>query len=215
MRLPRDLPVSLPAKLVEQRPDVRAAEAQLHSASAEIGVAVAARLPQFALTGNAGSTALALGELATPGNVFWTLAGNLTQTVFDAGTLLHKQRAAEAAFDQAAAQYRSTVIAALQNVADSLRALQADADALTAAAAAQQAAATSLDITRHQLQLGAVNYLALLTAENTYQQALSTVVQAQASRFADTAALFQASGGGWWNRADAGRPETAAAAGPD
>jgi NodT family efflux transporter outer membrane factor (OMF) lipoprotein len=215
LRLPQQLPISLPAKLIEQRPDVRAAEAQLHSASAEIGVAVAARLPQFALTGNVGSTALALAGLATPGNVFWTLAGNLTQTVFDAGTLLHKQRAAEAAFDQTAAQYRSTVIAALQNVADSLRALQADADALTAAAAAQRAAATSLDITRHQLQLGAVNYLALLTAESAYQQALSTVVQAQASRFADTAALFQALGGGWWNRPDAGRPQTAAAAGPN
>jgi NodT family efflux transporter outer membrane factor (OMF) lipoprotein len=203
LELPRDLPVSLPSKLVEQRPDVRAAEAQLHSASAEIGVAVAARLPQFALTGNAGTTALAVADLATPGNVFWTLAGNVTQTVFDAGTLLHKQRAAEAAFDQAAAQYRSIVIAAVQNVADSLRALQSDADALKAAAAAEQAAATSLDITRRQLQLGAVNYLALLTAQSAYQQALSGVVQAQASRYADTAALFQALGGGWWNRADA------------
>lgn len=214
LHLPRQLPVSLPAKLIEQRPDVRAAEADLHMASAEIGVAVAARLPQFALTGDAGSTALALAGLATPGNVFWTLAGNVTQTVFDAGTLLHKERAAEAAFDQAAAQYRSTVIAALQNVADSLRALQADADALTAAAAAQQAAAASLDITRHQLELGAVNYLALLTAESAYQQALSAVVQAQASRYADTAALFQALGGGWWNRADVSPSKTAAAAGP-
>jgi NodT family efflux transporter outer membrane factor (OMF) lipoprotein len=215
LRLPRELPVSLPSKLVDQRPDVRAAEAQLHMANAEIGVAVAARLPQFSLTPNAGSTALALGELAAPGNVFWSVAGNAAQTIFDAGTLLHKQRAAEAGFDQAAAQYRSTVIAALQNVADSLRALQSDADALKAAAAARQAAAASLDITRRQLQLGAVNYLALLTAESAYQQALSMVVQAQASRFADTAALFQALGGGWWNRADAGRPETAAAAGPD
>jgi NodT family efflux transporter outer membrane factor (OMF) lipoprotein len=207
LRLPQQLPVSLPAKLVDQRPDVRAAEALLHAASAEIGVAVAARLPQFSLTGNAGTDALAFSSLSTPGNVFWTLAGNVTQTVFDAGTLLHKQRAAEAAFDQAAAQYRSTVIAALQNVADSLRALQSDADALTAAAAAQQAAAASLDITQRQLQLGAVNYLALLTAQSTYQQALSSVVQAQASRYADTAALFQALGGGWWNRADTSPPE--------
>lgn len=126
----------------------------------------------------------------------------MTQTIFDAGTLLHKQRGAEAAFDQAAAQYQSTVIAALQNVADSLRALQSDADALSAAAAAQQAASASLEITRRQLQLGAVNYLSLLTAESAYQQALSSVVQAQASRYADTAALFQALGGGWWNRDD-------------
>ena len=138
----------------------------------------------------------------------------MTQTVFDAGTLLHKQRAAEAAFDQAAAQYRSTVIAALQNVADSLRALQSDADALSAAAAAQQAASASLEITRRQLQLGAVNYLSLLTAESAYQQALNSVVQAQASRYSDTAALFQALGGGWWNRADSSRQETAAAADP-
>jgi NodT family efflux transporter outer membrane factor (OMF) lipoprotein len=202
LHLPQELPVTLPSKLVDQRPDVRAAEAQLHAASAEIGVAIAARLPQFSLTGNAGATALAFESLGAPGNVFWTLAGNVTQTIFDAGTLLHKQRAAEAAFDQAAAQYQSTVIAALQNVADSLRALQSDADALSAAAAAQQAASASLEITRRQLQLGGVNYLSLLTAESAYQQALSSVVQAQASRYADTAALFQALGGGWWNRAD-------------
>jgi NodT family efflux transporter outer membrane factor (OMF) lipoprotein len=215
LHLPQELPVTLPAKLVDQRPDVRAAEAQLHAASAEIGVAIAARLPQFSVTGNAGATALAFDILGAPGNVFWTLAGNVTQTIFDAGTLLHRQRAAEAAFDQAAAQYRSTVIAAFQNVADSLRALQSDANALSAAAAAQEAASASLEITRRQLQLGAVNYLSLLTAENAYQQALSSVVQAQASRYADTAALFQALGGGWWNRADSRRRETAAAASPD
>jgi NodT family efflux transporter outer membrane factor (OMF) lipoprotein len=202
LHLPQELPVTLPSKLVDQRPDVRAAEAQLHAASAEIGVAIAARMPQFSLTGNAGATALAFDSLVAPGNVFWTLAGNVTQTIFDAGTLLHKQRAAEAAFDQAAAQYQSTVITALQNVADSLRALQSDAEALSAAAAAQQAASASLEITRRQLQLGGVNYLSLLTAESAYQQALSGVVQAQASRYADTAALFQALGGGWWNRAD-------------
>jgi NodT family efflux transporter outer membrane factor (OMF) lipoprotein len=214
LHLPQQLPVSLPAKLVEQRPDVGAAEALLHAASAQIGVAVAARLPQFSLTGNAGTTALVFSSLSTPGNVFWTLAGNVAQTIFDAGTLLHKQRAAEAAFDQAAAQYRSTVIAALQNVADSLRALQSDADALSAAVAARQAAAASLDIVRRQLQLGAVNYLALLTAESAYQQALSSMVQAQASRYADTAALFQALGGGWWNRTDPSLQKTAAAADP-
>ncbi len=211
LQLPRDLPVSLPAKLVEQRPDVRSAEAQMHAASAEIGVAVAARLPQFSLTGNAGTTALTFSSLAVPGNVFWTLAGNVTQTVFDAGTLLHKQRAAIAAFDQAAAQYRSTVLSAFQNVADSLHALESDAETLKAAVAAEKAAADSLDITRRQLQLGAINYLGLLTAESAYQTALVNVVQAQATRLADTAALFQALGGGWWNRTDVGSVETAAA----
>jgi len=201
LQLPQDLPVSLPSKLVDQRPDVRAAEANLHAASAQIGVATANRLPQFTLTGNVGSTALTLAGLAAPGNVFWTVAGNVAQTVFDAGTLFHKQRAAEAAFDQAGAQYRQTVLTAFQNVADALHAVQEDAVALKAAAAAETAAKTSLVIAQRQLQLGAVNYLALLTAQNAYQTALSTRVQAEAARLSDTAALFQALGGGWWNRA--------------
>jgi NodT family efflux transporter outer membrane factor (OMF) lipoprotein len=204
LQLPQDLPVSLPSKLVEQRPDIQSAEAQLHSASASIGVAVAARLPQFALTGNAGTTANQIGQLfITPGTAFWTLAGNVAQTVFDAGTLLHKERAAVAAFDQAAEMYRSTVIAAFQNVADSLHAVLSDADTLKATYAAERAAFKSLEIARMQLQLGAIGYLGLLTAENTYDTALLALVQAQAARYADTAALFQALGGGWWNRTDA------------
>jgi len=207
LQLPQELPVSLPSKLVDQRPDVRAAEALLHTASAQIGVAVAARLPQFSLTGDVGSIALKLAGLAAPGNVFWSLAGNVSQTVFDAGTLLHKQRAAEAGFDQAAAQYRSTVLAAFQNVADSLRALQSDAEALQAAVGAVAAAKKSLDIAVGQLKLGQINYLGLLTAQAAYQAARLNLVQAQASRFADTAALFQALGGGWWNRPEPQPPE--------
>jgi NodT family efflux transporter outer membrane factor (OMF) lipoprotein len=204
LQLPQELPVSLPSKLVEQRPDIQSAEAQVHSASAAIGVAVAARLPQFTLTGNAGTTANQINQLfITPGTAFWTVAGNVAQTVFDAGTLLHKERAAEAAFDQAAAMYRSTVITAFQNVADSLHALQSDADTLKAAYAAERAASKSLEIARRQLQLGAIGYLGLLTAENTYNTALLALVLAQAARYADTAALFQALGGGWWNRTDA------------
>jgi NodT family efflux transporter outer membrane factor (OMF) lipoprotein len=203
LQLPQEVPLSLPSKLVEQRPDIQSAEAQVHSASAAIGVAVAARLPQFTLTGNAGTTANQINQLfITPGTAFWTVAGNVAQTVFDAGTLLHKQRAAEAAFDQAAAMYRSTVITAFQNVADSLHALQSDAETLKAAYAAERAASKSLEIARRQLQLGAIGYLGLLTAENTYNTALLALVQAQAARYADTAALFQALGGGWWNRQD-------------
>jgi NodT family efflux transporter outer membrane factor (OMF) lipoprotein len=205
LTLPQDLPVSLPSKLVEQRPDIRAAEANLHSASAQIGVAIAAMLPDISLTANPGTTALTLGSLFSPGTSFWTLAGGITQTIFDAGTLLHKKRAAVAAFDQAAAQYKSTVVSAFQNVADSLHALQSDADALKTAVDAEAAAKKSLDITRSQLALGDVDYLALLQAQQAYQQALVTLVQAQASRFADTAALFQALGGGWWNRRDVGK----------
>jgi len=203
LQLPRDLPVSLPSKLVEQRPDIQSAEAQLHVASAQIGVAIAAQLPQLTLAASAGTTANQIGQLfTTPGTAFWTMAGNVAQTIFDAGTLLHKKRAADAAFDEAAAMYRSTVITAFQNVADVLHALQSDAETLKAAYAAERAAFKSLEIARRQLQLGSIQYLALLTVEMTYQQALLALVQAQASRYADTAALFQALGGGWWNRED-------------
>jgi NodT family efflux transporter outer membrane factor (OMF) lipoprotein len=202
LQLPTDLPVSLPSRLVEQRPDVRAAEAQLHAASAQIGVATANMLPQFVLTASAGGIATELSTLFASGNVFWSLAAGVAQPVFQGGTLLHRKRAAEAAYDQAAAQYRSTVITAFQNVADTLRALQFDAEALQATLAAERAAKESLDIAREQVRLGDISYLALLGAEQTYQQALLGLVQAQANRYADTVALFQALGGGWWNRAD-------------
>jgi NodT family efflux transporter outer membrane factor (OMF) lipoprotein len=200
LQLPQELPLSVPSRLVEQRPDIRAAEENLHAASAAIGVSVANMLPQIDLTGNLGTTALTIGSLFGPGTAFWTLAATGSQTVFAGGTLLHKERAAEAAFDEAAAQYKSTVLGAFRNVADALEAIKSDADALVAAARAESAARTSLDIAKRQLALGAVNYLALLNAEQTYQQTVVNRVQAQASRFADTAALFQALGGGWWNR---------------
>jgi NodT family efflux transporter outer membrane factor (OMF) lipoprotein len=200
LQLPQDLPVTLPSALVDHRPDIRVAEEDLHAASAAIGVALAARLPQITLSANGGSSALTIGSLFGPGTAFWTLAGNLAQTIFDAGTLRHKQRAAEAAFDQAAAEYKQTVLTAFQNVADTLEALKSDADALKATAASESAAKASLTIARRQLQAGSVNYLALLTAENVYQTALIARTQAEAARFADTAALFQALGGGWWNR---------------
>ena len=202
LRLPRDLPVSLPAKLVEQRPDVQAAEANLHAASANIGVAVANRLPNVALSGTSGSTALAIDQLFTPGTGFWNAAGSITQPLFHGGTLLHREFGARAAYDQAEAQYRSTVIMAFQNVADSLRAIQFDAVALQKAVASESAAARSLDITRRRLELGDITYLSLLNAQQTYQQALISLAQARAARLADTVALFQALGGGWWNWSD-------------
>jgi NodT family efflux transporter outer membrane factor (OMF) lipoprotein len=198
LRLPTDLPVSLPSQLVEQRPDVRAAQTQLHQASAQIGVAIANRLPQFTLTGDYGSAAVTTAALFTPGALIWSAAASGTQPLFHGFTLLHQQRAAEAAYDEAGAQYRSTVLAAFQNVADALRALQFDAATLKA----QRAASETLDLARGQYRLGAITYLILLNAQNSYQQALLAVVQAQAARYADTAALFQALGGGWWNRAD-------------
>ncbi len=200
LKLPQDIPVSLPSKLVEQRPDIRIAEENLHAASAQVGVAIANMLPDITLTTNAGSVATQIGQVFTPGNNFWSVAGGLTQPLFEGGTLLHKTRAAQAAYDQAAAQYRSIVITAFQNVADALHALQFDADTLKAAVASENASADSLQITRRQLELGAVSYLALLNAQQTYQLAHISRIQAEANRYADTTALFQALGGGWWNR---------------
>jgi NodT family efflux transporter outer membrane factor (OMF) lipoprotein len=202
LHLPQDLPVSLPSKLVEQRPDVRAAEEQLHAASAQIGVAVANRLPQITLSAAYGGVAERFTEMFASGNPFWVVAGSVLQPVFAGGTLLHRQRAAEAAFEQAGALYRSTVITAFQNVADTLYALQHDAESLRAAVAAERASKKTLDLTQMQLQHGYVNYLALLSAQQAYQQTLVARVQAHANRLADTAALFQALGGGWWNRSE-------------
>jgi NodT family efflux transporter outer membrane factor (OMF) lipoprotein len=202
LTLPADLPVTLPSKLVEQRPDVRQAEENLHAASAQVGIALADMLPQFLITANLGSTALTPSELFKSGNGFWDVGASLTQTLFDAGALLHKHRAAEAALDQAGAQYRAAVIAACQNVADTLRALQSDADALQASAEASRAAQATLDLSRQQLELGTVSLVTVLNAEEAYRQAEIALVQAQANRFSDTAALFQALGGGWWNRAE-------------
>ncbi len=200
LRLPEELPVSLPSKLVAQRPDVRAAEAQLHAASAQVGVATANLLPQFNITANVGSVATTIGSLFSSGTGFWALAGSVTQPLFQGGALVHRKRAAEAAYDEAAAQYRGSVIGAFQNVADALRALQYDAEALKAALDAKLLADDSLGIARRQLELGDISTLGLLVAEQAYQQSVIALVQAQASRYADTAALFQALGGGWWNR---------------
>jgi NodT family efflux transporter outer membrane factor (OMF) lipoprotein len=202
LQLPEELPVSLPSQLVEQRPDVRQAEENLHAASAQIGVAVANRLPNITLTGNAGSTALAIDQVFGSGTGFWGLGAAVTQPIFQGGALLHKERAARAAYVQAAEQYRSTVHTAFQNVADTLNVLEQDANALKTAAAATDAAKVTLDLTRQQTQVGYANNVTLLNAEQAYQQTLISLAQAQAARYADSAALFQALGGGWWNRAD-------------
>ena len=202
LQLPQDLPVSLPSALVAQRPDVLQAEANLHDASAKIGIAIANRLPNITLTANAGSTAAAMNQLFTSGTGFWGVGAAATAPIFQGGTLLHQERAAKAAYDEAAEQYRSTVLTAFQNVADTLTALEQDADALKAAAAAATAAKVTLDLAQRQLQDGYTGNLALLNAEQGYQQALINLVQAQSNRYADTAALFQALGGGWWHRAN-------------
>jgi NodT family efflux transporter outer membrane factor (OMF) lipoprotein len=202
MRLPRDLPVSLPSRLIEQRPDIKAAEANLHAAGALVGVAIANRLPNIVLTGVAGSTSPQINQLFASGTEWWTITGAITQPIFHGGTLFHRELAAKAAFDQAKAQYRSAVILAFQNVGDALQAIHSDAIALQKAVEAERAALKSLEIVRGRLKLGEINYLGLLTAQQTYQQALISLAQAKAQRYADTVALFAALGGGWWNRQD-------------
>ena len=197
LELPRDLPVSLPSQLVRQRPDVLIAEAQLHAATAAVGVAIADLLPQITLDANAGSVGTALDQLLHSGHGFWSAGASLSQTLVAGGTLWHRKRAADAALDQAGAQYRTAVLAAFQNVADALQALASDAGAVTAERHALQAATDSLEIARHNVEYGSVSALALLSAEQSCQQAQTALIAAQAAQYTDTAALFQALGGGW------------------
>lgn len=200
MSLPESLPVSLPARLVEQRPDVRAAEAQLHAASALVGVATAARLPELTLTANIGSAAMDIRQLFGSGTGFWSVGADLLQPVFRGGMLLHQQRAARAAYDEAMAQYRSTVLTAFKDVADALQAVTSDAQMLQASVAAQAAAQRTLDMARRRRESGAAAWPEVLLAEQQYQQATLDLVQAQAGRFASTVAVFQALGGDWWQQ---------------
>lgn len=202
LQLPVQLPVSVPSALVRQRPDIRAAEALLHSANALVGVTTANLYPQITLSGSYGFAATSPGRLLDGRSLLWSAGASLLQPLFDAGRLDAQRAAAVAAHDAAAAQYRSTVLLAFQNVADTLRALQADALALQAQAEAEASARASLDLATRQYQLGAVSSLAVLDAQRQYQQARIALVGAQAARHADTAALFQAMGGGWWNRPD-------------
>ena len=198
LTLPRDLPISLPSRLLEQRPDIRAAEEQMHAANALIGVAVANRLPNVTIGfTNAGTAATELSSLLQPDTLFWSLAGIITQPIFDANALLHKQRYAQAIYEQTAAQYRLTIINAFQNVADTLKSIRLDAIALRAMSKAERAAYNSLSISRRQFSLGDASSLDVLINEQFYQQAKINLIQAKANRLSDTVALFQALGGGW------------------
>ena len=206
LHLPEDLPLSLPSTLVAQRPDVRQARADLHAASAAIGIATAQRLPNIELTADAGSSALAISQVFTSGTGFWGAAATLTAPIFQGGQLLHQERAAKAAYVESAQEYRGTVLTAFQNVADTLVALQEDARALQGAAAATRAAKRTLDLSQLQLHHGYIGVFELLAAEQAYQQAQMTLAQDEANRFADTAALYQALGGGWWHNPDLSKP---------
>jgi NodT family efflux transporter outer membrane factor (OMF) lipoprotein len=197
LALPQELPVSLPAQLVEQRADIRVAEENLHAASAEVGVAIAARLPNITLSANAGSVATQLGQLFGPGNGFWSVGAGLAGPIFDGGQLAHREDAAKAAYNLASAQYRSTVLTAFQNVADALHGLESDGEAVALAAVAESAAVKSLSLARVQLAAGQVARLAFLNAEVADQQARLAAISARAGQLADAAALMQALGGGW------------------
>ncbi len=202
LALPEDLPLSLPSKLVEQRPDIRAYESLLHSATAGVGVALANMLPNVSLSGSYGYEATTFPTLFTPTGLVWSVASAIAQPVFEGGTLLHRKRAAVAALQVVAAQYSSTVNTAFKDVANALVALDQDAQALRAQLLSERSAQESLEVARAQFRAGAGSYLALLAAEQTFQNARVLLVSAQAARFTDTVALFQALGGGWWNRTD-------------
>jgi len=202
LELPAQLPVTLPSELVRQRPDILAAEALLHQASAQVGVATANLYPRITLSGSYGSLANSTADLFGATSSVWSVGASILQPLFHGGELTARRRAAIAAYDQAAAYYRETVLRAFQNVADTLRALEIDARTLRLQVEAESVARNTLDLTQKEFAYGVANYLTLLNAERQYQQTRISLVQSQAQRYADTAALFQALGGGWWNRSD-------------
>ncbi|MEI7612555.1 MAG: efflux transporter outer membrane subunit [Betaproteobacteria bacterium] len=200
LKLPQELPLSLPSQIVEQRPDVRAAEEQLHATTAQLGVAIANRLPQFAIDATWGGAASHFSQMFWNSGQLFNLAASITQTVFDGGTLKYRQRAMEEGVRQMAAQYQLTVITAFQNVADALYAVHSDAEAFSAAADVERSTKISMDLMRNQHTRGYIDRLALIGAEQNYRQAALNLAQAQAMRLGDTATLFQSLGGGWWNK---------------
>ncbi len=202
LQLPENVPVSLPSEMLRQRPDIRASEALLHQASAQVGVATANLYPQITLSGAVGTAAFKADKLFSPGTAAWSIGAGLLQPIFNGGALQANKRAAIAGYDAAAAQYRQTVLNAFLNVADTLRALDLDAEGVRAQQQAASLAEQQMLLVGRQYKFGAVSFLVLLEAQRIYQQTRVTLAAAQANRFADTAALFQALGGGWWNRTE-------------
>jgi NodT family efflux transporter outer membrane factor (OMF) lipoprotein len=198
--LPTELPISLPSDIVRQRPDILASEAQLHSASADIGVATAALFPSFTLSGSYGFNNSSIGDLLKSGSNIWSLGANVTTPLFHGGTLWFHRKAAIEAYQQSLAGYRQTVLSAFAQVADTLRALEHDAEGLHAQSQALDAAGEALQLIHVNYQAGTANYLQVLVADYQYHQAKIGYLQAQAQRLQDTVALFVALGGGWWNK---------------
>lgn len=206
LTLPSDLPLTVPARLVEQRPDIRTAQANWHAACAQVGVAVANRLPNVQLGATPGYAAASIAQMAAPGYGQWAVMAMITQPLFDGGLLRHQENAARAAYDQAAADYRSTLITALQDVSDVLTAIRTDATALADTAEAATASGDSLRIALAQYRYGAVSQVAMITVQQTHLQTELALAQSRADRLSDTVALFQALGGGWWNSKDSELP---------
>lgn len=200
LNLPERIPLSIPSDLVRQRPDIRAAEAYIKSTNALVGVATANLLPQITLSGAMGSQALTTGALFGPNAAIWSVAGGVFQPLFQGGALLAQRRSAIATYEAAVFQYQATVLNAFQEVANALQALESDALALQAASEAERNALEYLNLLEQQYKLGTGSYLAVLIAQQQYQQTKFRLIDVQASRFANTAALFAALGGGWWNR---------------
>lgn len=195
LQLPLEVPVSLPSTVVRTRPDVLAAEANLHRATASVGVATANLFPNIVLSASLGSQALASGDLFGSSSEAWSLGLNLLQPIFRGGSLRAQKRAAEAGLDQASADYRITVLNAFQNVADSLRAIELDAESLASRAIALEAAAESMSIARRQYEDGSIDYVQVLIESRLFEQARILFIEARANRLADTAAMYAALGG--------------------
>jgi outer membrane protein TolC len=206
LQLPAELPLSLPSELARQRPDIRVAEAMLQRAAARVGVATANLYPQLTLSATAGSLATHAGDLFGGGTAFYLLGASLAQPIFRGGELQAQRRSAIAAYEQAGAAYREVVLQGLQDVADVLRALEADARTLAERAERRDEARSRLAIAAARHQAGGISQYALLESERSCRSALLDRTQAVADRYADSAALLQALGGGWWNAGDVGRP---------
>lgn len=199
-KLPQTLPLSLPSELVRQRPDILAAEAVLHQANASVGVATANLYPRITLSGSFGTESGQIADLFATGTTVWGAGAGLVQPLFHGGELRAKKRAAQAAFEQSQANYRETVLQAFRDVADSLLALEMDGRTLKLERDAAAAAEISYQLASRQYEAGAASYLELLNASQQYQQSTITLARAEAARFADSAALIHALGGGWWNQ---------------
>ncbi len=198
LNLPPTLPVSLPSALVHQRPDILSAEAQLKAGDAQVGEAVAKMYPLIQITGDIGFENGRIANFFDASSLIWSIAGSLTQTIFDGGTLRANKRAAQAALKAVVADYQSTILNDFAQVANALRAVQNDAQTLRYQQQAYVSAFRAYKLARWEYKAGSVDYTTLLTAQVQYQQSRLAVVTAQAQRYQDTAALFVAMGGGWW-----------------